>query len=345
MDAQPLVSGSDKWTEAWESVTTDAKRFVRWYAKAGVTMHARRGPSLETAEDVLIERAGIVAALFQHGLGYLSDDVIRWLGEPMHKGITTQHTSLTAGASLLEAMPYLWIEEMRQAAVAGADDLPRHTIGKGTLPHPIMWWTYPNDMSMTAHGPGSLEVFGLGSKPGLIGSIIHPGMTKDMQFCIQQTDIMVHSDSDSAEAASAYYLLTEQLIPFGATFPDDCVNEGQRHKVATLLAMLAFVRSPHLLHFRADARRPYRRMMQRTQAPKGMVQSVGFTILRHPKAVGYEGPDESQEVNWQHRWLVGGHYRNQWYPSAESHQVIWIAPYLKGPEGAPMKERVYKVAR
>ena len=37
------------------------------------------------------------------------------------------------------------------------------------------------------------------------------------------------------------------------------------------------------------------------------------------------------------RHVVRGHWRQQWYPSTESHRPRWIASYLKGPEGAPIK--------
>jgi hypothetical protein len=42
---------------------------------------------------------------------------------------------------------------------------------------------------------------------------------------------------------------------------------------------------------------------------------------------------------------VNGHVRAQWYPSEQAHRLIWIAPYLKGPEDAPMLTHAYKVAR
>lgn len=45
----------------------------------------------------------------------------------------------------------------------------------------------------------------------------------------------------------------------------------------------------------------------------------------------------------RNQWLVNGHWRNQWYPSVQEHRPVWISPYLKGPEGAPILtgEKVY----
>lgn len=50
---------------------------------------------------------------------------------------------------------------------------------------------------------------------------------------------------------------------------------------------------------------------------------------------------------YHHRWAVRGHWRRQWYPSREDHMPIWIAPHIKGPDGAPLKtgEKVYAWVR
>lgn len=39
---------------------------------------------------------------------------------------------------------------------------------------------------------------------------------------------------------------------------------------------------------------------------------------------------------YRHRWMVKGHWRQQWYASLQLNRPVWIAPYLKGPEGAPL---------
>lgn len=39
---------------------------------------------------------------------------------------------------------------------------------------------------------------------------------------------------------------------------------------------------------------------------------------------------------YRHRWVVRGFWRQTWYPSAGVNRPQWIAPYLKGPQGAPL---------
>jgi hypothetical protein len=37
------------------------------------------------------------------------------------------------------------------------------------------------------------------------------------------------------------------------------------------------------------------------------------------------------------RWMVSGHWRNQWYPASEAHRPRWIDSYVKGPEDKPLR--------
>lgn len=50
-----------------------------------------------------------------------------------------------------------------------------------------------------------------------------------------------------------------------------------------------------------------------------------------------------EEANYSHRFIVSGHWRNQWYPSAGVHRQIWISPYVKGPEEMPLIVRPRRV--
>jgi len=46
-----------------------------------------------------------------------------------------------------------------------------------------------------------------------------------------------------------------------------------------------------------------------------------------------------EESPYTCRWIVSGHFRRQFYPSTNSHKLIFISPYIKGPDDAPMKEK------
>ncbi|MFI5606854.1 hypothetical protein [Amycolatopsis sp. NPDC051903] len=40
--------------------------------------------------------------------------------------------------------------------------------------------------------------------------------------------------------------------------------------------------------------------------------------------------------DWQHRWVVRMHKVRQWYPSEQTHKVIYRGPYIKGPADKPL---------
>jgi hypothetical protein len=65
--------------------------------------------------------------------------------------------------------------------------------------------------------------------------------------------------------------------------------------------------------------------------------TVRYIDLRRTRAE----PDRSDEQRtgtreYRHRWVVRGHWRNQWYPSRNDHRPIWIDPHFAGPEDKPL---------
>lgn len=57
---------------------------------------------------------------------------------------------------------------------------------------------------------------------------------------------------------------------------------------------------------------------------------------------------EYQHRDWQWKWIVDGHWRNQWYESEQLHRRIFIESYVKGPDDKPLKlpgHTLYKVQR
>lgn len=74
---------------------------------------------------------------------------------------------------------------------------------------------------------------------------------------------------------------------------------------------------------------------------------VRVVELRRKQAKS-EHHGESDPVEWSHRWIVSGHWRQQWYPRLNANQPIWVMPYVKGPEDKPLKPpraKVFAVVR
>jgi hypothetical protein len=67
--------------------------------------------------------------------------------------------------------------------------------------------------------------------------------------------------------------------------------------------------------------------------------------LRRPK---HQPQGESRSVDWKQRWIVGGHWRNQFYRSLGIHRRIWISDHMKGPDDKPLvirKGRAFELVR
>ena len=82
----------------------------------------------------------------------------------------------------------------------------------------------------------------------------------------------------------------------------------------------------------------------RTPAPWEDVQVVALRRIQTSADTAHDARD----VRWQHRWVVQMHKRHQWYPSLGTHKIIFVGPYVKGPDGAPLKptaERVQALLR
>jgi hypothetical protein len=80
---------------------------------------------------------------------------------------------------------------------------------------------------------------------------------------------------------------------------------------------------------------PKNKAARRRQAPvREQLDAVRIIELRAgtDHAAAYAGATRA----YRHRWMVKGHWRQQWYPSLGMNRPVWIAPYVKGPDGAPL---------
>ena len=59
-------------------------------------------------------------------------------------------------------------------------------------------------------------------------------------------------------------------------------------------------------------------------------------VVRLRRESGEREEPTGESANYSHRFIVGGHWRNQWYATEEIHRQIWISPYVKGPADKPL---------
>ena len=84
-----------------------------------------------------------------------------------------------------------------------------------------------------------------------------------------------------------------------------------------------------------DRPRTLRRRDEREGLNPGAVRLLH--LRRPPAGSGVEGEDEVGGREYTCRWMVRGHWRQQWYKSRDGHRPIWISPHIKGPEGKPLR--------
>ena len=90
------------------------------------------------------------------------------------------------------------------------------------------------------------------------------------------------------------------------------------------------------------------RASRREGAKLGLPDDNEIVVVRLRREAGEGNEPSGNEANYSHRFIVSGHWRNQWYPSDQIHRQIWISPYVKGPEDRPLivrPRRVYQWER
>lgn len=113
---------------------------------------------------------------------------------------------------------------------------------------------------------------------------------------------------------------------------------------AITLATLAFMRQ-EIAHVSKERVRN-KGAAQRLRKSAGTDTGTVVTLRRMAQPEG-EKPGEHRTVAWSVQWMVGMHWRNQFYSSTGEHRPKLIMSYFKGPKDKPIKvgQKVFKVAR
>ena len=122
----------------------------------------------------------------------------------------------------------------------------------------------------------------------------------------------------------------------GEAFTDDLVGDWQWFLDAfgVFAATLVLAASEQVAN--VDEVSPNRRQVRRS-AGKRSPQPVRVVRLNVAPSTGRHAGESERE--YQHRWLVSGHWRSQPYgPGRTKRRLQLIAPYVKGPAGKPFAE-------
>ncbi len=124
---------------------------------------------------------------------------------------------------------------------------------------------------------------------------------------------------------------------------DDPKTSLSMDSLRFFVSFLCFIRQKCVKEVQESVPRSTRRRLPEDWKPEPTVR----VILLRRYVEESEGQGHS-EVDWQCRWWVQGHWRDQWHPSIKAHMPVYIETYIKGPEGKPLKapdRAVFNVVR
>lgn len=135
------------------------------------------------------------------------------------------------------------------------------------------------------------------------------------------------------------------LGPMGSGSPGAPINAtevGFRQAARIVRATWLLMQQPLSV---ASEATPDRSACKRLRRAGHEPAAVRVIELRRPQRAAGSTGDSDRE--YHHQWIVRGHWRNHWHPKRQLHRPVWIAPHIKGPEGAPLigGEKVYALKR
>jgi hypothetical protein len=243
--------------------------------------------------------------------------------------------------SLREADLYFVAADMASLAEAAASGLPHFDLAREDIPTPRGLLVFERDMP-TPSGTG-LAVRGVvwgEESPGLLtvhllsdSALYADVVGKDRGSILTRLSVFhtvtVPLDRDRVDSGIS-------VLGEGAYLGDEELHYLRVLKTTWLLMGQTLCGVANARYDRASVRRLARQGVEPRQ--------VRVITLRRPP--GSAGDSESTR-DYHHQWIVRGHWRQQWYATRQVHRPVWIAPHIKGPEGAPLLggEKVYALRR
>jgi hypothetical protein len=230
-----------------------------------------------------------------------------------------EYLAIGFAMNVLLAQVYLWSDAVE--SLADATPMPPHVVARDALPYPVMFWSRE-----TAHtGPG----------------------WETNWLLVMHSSQGIRTVADVQRGPNDVSVIAGDIL-YGTRFPDD-VPEYARPGIGAILGRLSFLRSPYIGADQERVPRAWRRASVRSGLTEAMADPLIRVVTLRRDAqenVDRERADRAQAaIERRSHWWVSGHHRAQWYPSKDAHEVIWIAPYLKGDLSKPLANKVYKVER
>lgn len=241
------------------------------------------------------------------------------------KDDTSEVKRTVLASQLAIAQTFLWSKEVFDALKACP--MPPHVVGRDILPFPFTYHSLEVAYELTATDASRHILQGSQTDWIAISDVpAQNGCTISQNICSPDRTVRI----------------VQSGLRYNRMYPDD-FPDYSRAPLATILSMLAFLKSPYTSVEERKLPRQWRH--GESALAKNDADKVIHVVELRRSAKDAVAAYAAESRAFKHRWWVAGHFRSQWYASKQSHEVIWIAPHIKGPDGAPMLDKIYAVRR
>ena len=234
----------------------------------------------------------------------------------------------------LDAAELYWAtEDMTAVAVQSGASLPSYRLHVADVPCEVglLVWARPVAAVPGSGGGGWVAVTGALWGPATVDRAGSPGVhVVTLADAYQYAATADVPDQMRAVLRSSHLMYHDEApLPWGE-HEVAMRNEALRSTLATWLLCGQQITAESEVPVDRSVRRGY----QRAGRPPPVVRQVALRRAQRPR------PDDPQTagegVQWRHRWVVSGYWRNTWYARQERHRPQWIAEHVKGPDGLPL---------
>lgn len=320
------------------------------------TFRATDLPMLRAETKAMVEQIG--PTLYMQAIDDGSQTLLPDLPTPASQAaLLAKHE-----AARLELSELFYVSAgMAALARAAGESMPSFALNSEDVPSPAGFLVFEEaiDSYMQPYEGSAPELQGQVGEIRTVAACWGPcwGTSRPSVVITFYTDALAVRDSFGVPAGQRpgwrLSLHDEVLIPLNEQDPSFVDNEGNEvsradiepHSTGSWMATLktCWLLMGQTISSMSDAHfdRATRRRMDRLDVSLSRVRVI---TLRRPAGETGAG---SSDREFHHQWIVRGHWRQQWLPSRGVHRPTWIAPHIKGPEGAPLLggEKVYALKR
>lgn len=265
-----------------------------------------------------------------------------------------QHKNLhlNAGAYLSRADTFAWSSEIMCAVALAARGMPSDTSFADThcqLPL-ASWWWFESPMPYISNA----EPFSDG-EAAIHALLVVRGTTEagETGLLIQTFGLLEgkapfattgwawrngESLKDLEARADAMPMTTDQTYEDGS-HKSDQTSVHVRYLTRFVSAASVWLTQKILSMSSGHVERHRRKQLAREHGLN--VSDVKIVQLRRSESQPHSDTHTESHVDWSCRWIVSGHWRNQ--PYKEGHKLLYILPYVKGPDDKPLKTPTHTV--